>query len=173
MKQYLISKASGSVAWEVARKFSETNNCDVVYRQGEKLICHSPKSYREGKPGDYGFCDETSRHAMENKGIWLVVGSAGWGKAKKAIAKSNAARALRSIPSEKRAAASRDNGKKGGYPKGRPRGNKLTPLQRQAHELHQQGLTVREIATQMGRQPENIRQLVARAATKIRKSEEV
>lgn len=69
--------------------------------------------------------------------------------------------------SEAKAKAARENAKKGGWPKGRPRNTELTDLQRQALDLRQQGLSIREIAARMDRQPENIRQLLARAASKL------
>ena len=74
---------------------------------------------------------------------------------------------LGSRTSPKKAAASRENAKKGGYPKGRPRSIGLTALQQQAYDLRQQGLKIKEIAARMGRQPENVRQLLARAQNKI------
>jgi RNA polymerase sigma factor (sigma-70 family) len=49
----------------------------------------------------------------------------------------------------------------------RTAGKDLTPPQRQALDLRQQGLSIKEIAARMGRQPENVRQLVARARTKL------
>ena len=67
----------------------------------------------------------------------------------------------------KKTAAARINAKKGGYPKGRPRNTGLTALQQQAYDLRQQGLKIKEIAARMGRQPENVRQLLARAQNKI------
>ena len=57
----------------------------------------------------------------------------------------------------------RANGAKGG----RPRNTGLTALQRQAWDLRQQGLGIKDIAAQMGRQPENVRQLLARVASKL------
>ena len=63
--------------------------------------------------------------------------------------------------------AARLNAKKGGWPKGRPRNTGLTALQQQAYDLRKQGLKIREIAREMGRQPENVRQLLARAQNKI------
>jgi len=90
---------------------------------------------------------------------------------------SQAASALgklgRSKNTEAQKNASRDNGKLGGYPKGRPRGNVLTPLQQQIYDLrHTDGLKIKEIAQQLGRQRENVRQILARAETKIRKQNE-
>lgn len=82
-------------------------------------------------------------------------------------ARAQAAAALGSISTLKKTAAARENAKKGGYPKGRPRNTSLTDLQRQALDLRQQGLSIREIAARMGRQPENVRQLLARAQNKI------
>lgn len=79
-------------------------------------------------------------------------------------ARRAAAALLGSIRTEKKARSSRANGLKGGRPKG---ATELTPLQREALELRQSGLKIREIAAKMGRQPENIRQLVARAEYKI------
>jgi len=67
----------------------------------------------------------------------------------------------------KKTDAARINAKKGGYPKGRPRNTGLTALQQQAYDLRQQGLGIKDIAAQMGRQPENVRQLLARAQNKI------
>jgi len=81
-----------------------------------------------------------------------------------------AAAILGSRTSPKKAAAARENAKKGGWPKGRPRNTGLTALQRQAWDLRQQGLKIKEIAARMGRQPENIRQLLARAQNKIERS---
>ena len=74
---------------------------------------------------------------------------------------------LGSARSPKKTAAARINAKKGGYPKGRPRNTGLTALQQQAYDLRQQGLKIKEIAARMGRQPENVRQLLARAQNKI------
>lgn len=71
---------------------------------------------------------------------------------------------LGSRTSEKKAEASRRNAQLGGRPKG---SGGLTDLQRQAWDLRQQGLMIKEIAARMGRQPENIRQLLARAQNKI------
>jgi len=82
-------------------------------------------------------------------------------------ARAQAAAVLGSISTPKKTAAARENAKKGGYPKGRPRNTGLTALQRQALDLRQQGLSIREIAARMGRQPENVRQLLARARNKI------
>lgn len=72
-----------------------------------------------------------------------------------------------SAKSEAKTKAARENAKKGGYPKGRPRNTGLTALQRQAWDLRQQGLGIKDIAAQMGRQSENVRQLLARAASKL------
>jgi len=74
-----------------------------------------------------------------------------------------------SAKSPKKAAASRKNALLGGRPKG---SGSLTPLQKQALDLKQSGMTIREIAQAMDRQPENIRQLVARAENKMKKEEE-
>lgn len=71
---------------------------------------------------------------------------------------------LGSRTSPKKAAASRRNAQLGGRPKG---SGGLTALQRQALDLRQQGLSIKEIAARMGRQPENVRQLLARAQNKI------
>ena len=76
---------------------------------------------------------------------------------------SSAARALGSITTEKKRAASRINALKGGRPKG---SGSLTALQKQVLDLRQSGLTVRQIADQLGRGPENVRQILARAARK-------
>ena len=70
---------------------------------------------------------------------------------------------LGSAKSPRKAESSRANGAKGG----RPRNTGLTALQRQAWDLRQQGLGIKDIAAQMGRQPENVRQLLARAQNKI------
>ena len=67
----------------------------------------------------------------------------------------------------KKTDAARKNARLGGWPKGRPRNTGLTDLQRQALDLRQQGLSIREIAARMGRQSENVRQLLARAQNKI------
>ena len=66
---------------------------------------------------------------------------------------------LGSRTSEKKAAASRQNARRGGRPRG---SGGLTALQQQAWDLHQQGLSIKEIAGRMGRQPENVRQIIAR-----------
>jgi DNA-binding CsgD family transcriptional regulator len=67
--------------------------------------------------------------------------------------------------SAKSEAKTRANKNKG---QGRPPGSGgLTALQREAYELRSQGLSIREIAQRMGRNPENVRQLVSRAATKL------
>jgi DNA-binding CsgD family transcriptional regulator len=71
---------------------------------------------------------------------------------------------LGSRTSEKKAAASRKNAQLGGRPKG---SGGLTDLQRQAWDLREQGLSINEIGIRMDRQPENIRQLLARAQNKI------
>lgn len=71
---------------------------------------------------------------------------------------------LGSHTSEKKAVASRQNARRGGRPRG---SGGLTALQRQALDLRQQGLGITDIAAQMGRQPENVRQLLARAASKL------
>lgn len=81
-------------------------------------------------------------------------------------ARRAAAALLGSIRTPKKADSSRANGLKGGRPKG---SGELTPLQREALELRQQGLKIKEIAAKMGRQPENIRQLLGRAECKTRK----
>ena len=82
-------------------------------------------------------------------------------------ARAQAAAVLGSISTPKKTAAALKNAKKGGYPKGRPRNTSLTALQQQAYDLRQQGLKIKEIAARMGRQPENVRQLLARAQNKI------
>lgn len=82
-------------------------------------------------------------------------------------ARAQAAAVLGSISTPKKTDAARINAKKGGYPKGRPRNTGLTALQQQAYDLRQQGLKIKEIAARMGRQPENVRQLLARAQNKI------
>jgi DNA-binding CsgD family transcriptional regulator len=79
----------------------------------------------------------------------------------------SAAALLGSRTSEKKKVASRANAKLGGYPKGRPRGNDLTPLQQQILDLRRQGLSVREIAERTERNPENVRQVLARVARKL------
>jgi len=83
------------------------------------------------------------------------------------ITPSAAAAALGRSRSPRKTDASRANGAKGGRPAGKS--IELTPLQREAYDLRQSGLKLREIAERMGRQPENVRQLVARAETKIRR----
>ena len=85
VRQYQVSVATGAAAWDCARKFAELYHCEVVYRQRNKLILHSPTGYREGLPGDYGFCNATSTHALTQPGVWLVVGAAGWKKAAKVL----------------------------------------------------------------------------------------
>ena len=80
---------------------------------------------------------------------------------------SLAAAVLGKSRTPKKTAAARENAKKGGWTKGRPRSTGLTALQRQAWDLRQQGLKIREIAHEMGRQPENVRQLLARVASKL------
>lgn len=99
-----------------------------------------------------------------------------------ASAASSLGRKGGSVRSEKKTAASRENAKKGGWPKGKPRSQDLTPLQQQIYDLRLSGLSIREIAEQTGRQPENIRQVLGRVARKldipdgwagIKKSEEV
>lgn len=77
--------------------------------------------------------------------------------------KNPVAVALGSMTSAKKKRSSAENAKLGG----RPKTQGLTPLQQRAYDLRAQGLTVREIAQHMGRQPESIRQLLARAATKL------
>ena len=67
----------------------------------------------------------------------------------------------------KKTAAAQKNARLGGWPKGRPRNTGLTALQQQAYDLRQQGLKIKEIAARMGRQPENVRQLLARVASKL------
>lgn len=63
----------------------------------------------------------------------------------------------------KAAQASRDNGAKGGRPAG---DTTLTTLQQQILALRQSGLKIKEIADRLGRNPENIRQTLARAMRK-------
>lgn len=80
---------------------------------------------------------------------------------------SLAAAVLGKSRSPKKTDAARKNARLGGWPKGRPRSTGLTALQQQAWDLRQQGLKIKEIAARMGRQPENVRQLLARAASKL------
>lgn len=72
--------------------------------------------------------------------------------------------ALGSRTSPIKAEKSRENGARGGRPKG---SGDLTNLQRQAYNLRRQGLAIKEIALEMGKRPENIRQMLARVATKL------
>ncbi len=68
-----------------------------------------------------------------------------------------------SITSPRKSEASRRNGRLGGRP---PGSGGLTLLQRQVLDLRRRGLSVREIAHQLGRRPENVRQILARIARK-------
>lgn len=86
----------------------------------------------------------------------LWVGVDGISAAASALSKSKAGK-------PRAVQASKDNGAKGG----RPKSEGLTPLQQRAYDLRLQGLKIKDIAQQMGRQPESIRQLLARAATKL------
>ena len=72
--------------------------------------------------------------------------------------------ALGSRTSPDKADASRANGRKGGRPKG---SGCLTPLQKQVYDLRKSGFTVKQIAEELSRRPENIRQALARVATKL------
>jgi DNA-binding CsgD family transcriptional regulator len=79
-----------------------------------------------------------------------------------AAAASKLGRKGGSVRSEAKTQANKHKGQ------GRPPGSgSLTALQREAYELRQQGLSIREIAQRMGRNPENVRQFVSRAATKL------
>lgn len=66
--------------------------------------------------------------------------------------------------SETKARAARKNGLKGGRPVG---SGDLTDLQKELYKLRRQGLKIKEIAQQTGRRPENVRQILARVATKL------
>lgn len=72
--------------------------------------------------------------------------------------------ALGSRTSPAKSKAARENGREGGRPVG---SGKMTDLQQQAYDLRRQGLTVKEIAAQMNKRPENVRQMLARVATKL------
>lgn len=90
-----------------------------------------------------------------------------WSLCCAAVSLSSAASALgrkgRSVNSPAQQQAARDNGKKGGRPAG---DTTLTTLQQQILALRQSGLKIKEIADRLGRNPENIRQTLARAMRK-------
>lgn len=66
--------------------------------------------------------------------------------------------------SDAKTRAARENAKKGGRPKG---SGDLTDLQKQIYDMRVSGLKIKEIAHQTDRRPENIRQILARAAHKL------
>lgn len=87
----------------------------------------------------------------------LWVGVDGISAAASALSKSKAGK-------PRAVQASRDNGAKGGRPAG---DTTLTPLQQQLYDMRQGGMKIKEIAQATKRQPENVRQIVARAERKV------